>query len=68
MQIDVINGITRLTASEGKVLVNGDAVGTEVWLSSLDSPDNWTEVDEALGAMDEVEDMRNALKMLGVEE
>ena len=68
MQIDVVNGITRLTADESKVLVKDGAVGTEVWLALADSPDDWQETDEALGAMDEVEDMRNALKVLGVEE
>lgn len=68
MQIDVVNGITRLTAEEGKVLVNGDAVGTEVWLAPADSPDNWQEVDKDIAGMGEVEDMRNALKILGVEE
>ena len=44
MQIEVINGITRLTADEGKVLINDGAVGTEVWLAPSDSPDNWQEV------------------------
>ena len=48
MQIDVINGITRLTATEGKVLVKDGSVGTEVWLSALDSPANWSEVDASL--------------------
>lgn len=68
MQIDIVNGITRLTAAEGKVLVKDGAVGTEVWLAPSDSPDGWAEVDEALAEVDEVEDMRNALKVLGVEE
>lgn len=48
LHIDIVNGITRLTADEGKVLVKDGSVGTEVWLSALDSPANWSEVDASL--------------------
>jgi hypothetical protein len=48
MQIDVVNGITRLTADDGKVLVKDGSVGTEVWLSALDGPNNWREIDASL--------------------
>ena len=46
MRIATINNITRLTADEGKVLVSGDSIGTEVWLSPSDSIENWKEFDE----------------------
>ena len=46
MIIEIINGITRLTATDGLVLTNGATQGTEVWLSPQDSADNWREVSE----------------------
>ena len=70
MQIEVISGITKLTASEGMRLYSDGAIGTEVWLAPDDSPDNWEEVDEDFqipGELSEEDDMRNALKILGVE-
>lgn len=45
MKNKTINGITRLTAAEGKVLTNGVTSGTEVWLSPQDSESNWIEQD-----------------------
>ena len=45
MIIEIINGITRLTATDGMVLTNGAAQGTEAWLSPQDSADNWRETD-----------------------
>ena len=39
--------ITKLTASEGMVLTNGEAVGKEIYLGKYDSPDNWHEITEA---------------------
>ena len=45
MIINTINGITRLTATDGMVLTNGTSHGTEVWLSPQDSADNWRETD-----------------------
>ena len=43
MTTEIINGMTRLTASDGMVLTNGAAQGTEVWLSPQDSASNWRE-------------------------
>ena len=43
MITETINGITRLTADKGKVLIRGDVQGTEVWLSPNESAANWTE-------------------------
>ena len=43
MITEIINGITRLTASDGMVLTNGTSHGTEVWLSPQDSASNWRE-------------------------
>ena len=43
MIIEIINGITRLTASDGMVLTNGMISGTEVWMSPQDSASNWRE-------------------------
>ena len=45
MIIDTINGITRLTATDGMILTNGTSHGTEVWLSPQDSAENWRETD-----------------------
>ena len=45
MKIETINGIIRLTSSEGMVLTNGQTSGTEVWLSPQDSAENWFETD-----------------------
>ncbi len=39
--------LTRLTASEGMVLTNGEAFGKEIYLGCNDSPDNWREITEA---------------------
>jgi hypothetical protein len=39
-----ING-NILTADEGKMLTNGEAYSETVYLSYLDSPENWTEVE-----------------------
>lgn len=39
------NGITVLTADEGKILKHGNTYSTEVWLGKNDTPDNWEEVD-----------------------
>ena len=37
----------KLTASEGYVLTNGEAYGTEIYLGIHDSADNWHEITEA---------------------
>ena len=37
----------KLIASEGMILTNGETYGTEVYLGSGDSPDNWRETTEA---------------------
>jgi hypothetical protein len=34
----------KLIASEGMILTNGETYGTEVYLGSGDSPDNWREI------------------------
>lgn len=36
--------ITKLTASEGMVLTNGQAYGKEIYLGCNDSPENWFEI------------------------
>ena len=36
--------ITKLTASEGYVLTNGEAFGEEIYLGCNDSPGNWQEI------------------------
>ncbi len=46
--------ITKLTASEGHVLTNGEAYSKEVYLGKNDSPDNWHEItDEELAIIEE---------------
>lgn len=34
----------KLSASEGMILTNGEAYGTEIYLGSGDCPDNWREI------------------------
>ena len=36
--------LRKLTASKGKILTNGDAYGTVVYLGVNDAPENWHEV------------------------
>lgn len=38
--------ITKLTASDGFVLTNGEAYGREIYLGVNDSPENWHEITE----------------------
>lgn len=39
--------LTKLTASEGMVLTDGESCGETVYLCGLDSPDRWREVTRA---------------------
>ncbi len=39
--------LTKVTATEGKVLTNGDAYSKEIYLGINDSIDNWYEISEA---------------------
>lgn len=39
--------ITKLTATEGHVLTNGEAYGKEIYLGKFDSPANWHEITDA---------------------
>ena len=39
--------ITKLTASDGYMLTNGETCGKEIYLGKYDSPDNWHEITEA---------------------
>ena len=39
--------ITKLTASEGHVLTDGETYSKEVYLGINDSPDNWHEITDA---------------------
>lgn len=45
MRKEIKNGICVLYADAGKVLQNGEAIGTEIWLAPQDSEANWQEVD-----------------------
>ena len=36
--------LRKLTADDGKVLTNGEAYGTEIYLGKDDSPENWHEI------------------------
>ena len=36
--------LKKITASEGKVLTNGEVYSEEVYLGKFDSPENWHEV------------------------
>ena len=39
--------ITKLTASDGMVLTNGETYGKEIYLGKFDKPENWHEITEA---------------------
>lgn len=39
--------ITKLTASEGHMLTNGEVYGKEIYLGKNDSADNWHEITDA---------------------
>ena len=39
--------ITKLTATDGHVLTNGDVYGKEIYLGAFDSPDNWHEISDS---------------------
>jgi hypothetical protein len=39
--------ITKLTASKGHVLTNGEAYGKEIYLGKFDSAENWHEITDA---------------------
>ena len=43
----IVIEITKLTASKGMILTNGQAYGKEIYLGCNDSPDNWYEITEA---------------------
>ena len=67
----IIDG-NHLIAAEGKVLTNGEAYSTEVWLGIYDKPDNWREIDEEnipieteeVEEQDHEEDYKTALQIL----
>lgn len=47
MKVEIINGITVISPVEGKYATNGEVYSdSRVYLGILDSPNNWTEVDE----------------------
>ena len=67
----------KLSASEGMILTNGEAYGTEINLGSGDCPDNWREItkDEFEEEMKDAEtaneeateaDYQDALREMGV--
>ena len=39
--------ITKLTASDGMVLTNGETFGKEIYLGKFDKAENWHEITEA---------------------
>lgn len=39
--------LTKLIASDGMMLTNGEVIGKEVFLGTGDSADNWHEITEA---------------------
>lgn len=47
VMIETTIKIIKLTASDGMVLTDGEAVGKEIYLGKYDSPDNWHEITEA---------------------
>ena len=47
MKVEIINGITVISPVEGKYATNDEVYSdSRVYLGILDSPNNWTEVDE----------------------
>ncbi len=39
--------LIKLTATDGKVLTNGETFGKEIYLGCNDKPENWHEITEA---------------------
>lgn len=62
-----------LEAKEGYTFTNGEAYGKKVYLGVNDSVDNWCEIPDSevppaeYSMEEEMEDMKNALHLLGVE-
>ena len=46
MRTETRNGLTILTADDGKILVSAGVYSEKVFLGKYDSPENWKEVDE----------------------
>ena len=65
--------MTKIEASEGMSLINGDVYSKLIYLGVNDSPDNWHEIPDSEVPTDsrsveeELADAKNALKILGVE-
>lgn len=51
--------VTKLTASEGMTLTNGETFGKEVYLGSKDSPENWQEITDSEAAALQAENNEN---------
>ncbi|MBO5955585.1 MAG: hypothetical protein J6Q10_02160 [Clostridia bacterium] len=49
--------LTKLTASKGMVLTNGEAYGKEIYLGCNDKPENWREITDA-----EYDEIRRAVE------
>ena len=49
--------LTKLIASEGMTLTNGEVFGKEVYLGRNDSPENWYEITDE--EAEKIEDERN---------
>ena len=54
--------LTKLTASDGMTLTNGEAFGKEIYLGVNDKAENWTEIPDA-----EAEEKQKALLPEGSE-
>lgn len=60
--------IMKLTASEGMILTNGEAFGTEIYLGKNDVVENWHEITQAEydAIRKEQEEANEGVNMLGV--
>lgn len=59
--------ITKLTASEGHTLTNGEVYGKEIYLGKFDSPENWHEITDAEYAEIVAEQERQMKEEIGYE-
>lgn len=56
MTINIVNGITILTAADGYVLNKDDVYSSIVYLGKRDKPENWVEIEESEVPTEEDED------------
>lgn len=69
MRVEERYGVIVLLADDGMLMTDGEAYGTEIWLSRFDNIENWREIKEAdkppapTQEVDEKADMQAAIEI-----